>query len=81
MGDYIPKTGNSWKKCRSCSFAGRAISQKERQELEYIEKGIQYNPEKEEFMVKYPFLEDPAEALSNNRRQAIAYGLSMEIFF
>ena len=78
MGDYIPKTCNNCKKCRSCSFAGRAISQKERQELEYIEKGITYNAEKQEFTVKYPFLEDPAEALSDNRRQAIAYGLSME---
>ena len=78
MGDYVPKTCNNCKNCSTCTFAGRLITQKERQELEYIERGITYNPEKQQFQVKYPFLEDPAEALTDNRRQAIAYGLSLE---
>ena len=28
--------------------------------------------------MKYPFLEDPKEALSDNRRQACAYYISLE---
>ena len=78
MGDYIPKTCNNCRQCTSCTFAGRAISQKDRLELDYIERGITYNEDKQEFNVKYPFLEDPKEALSDNRKQAIAYGLSLE---
>ena len=30
------------------------------------------------FNIKYPFLEDPREALTDNRKQAIAYALSLE---
>ena len=41
MGDYVPKTCNSCKSCTACSFAGRAISQRDRVELEYIERGIE----------------------------------------
>jgi hypothetical protein len=40
MGDYIPKTCSNCKNCSTCTFAGRSISQKERIELEYIERGI-----------------------------------------
>ena len=71
MGDYIPKT------C-ICTSAGKAISQKERIELEYIERGIRHDKVNKLFNVKYPFLEDPREALTDNRRQAIAYGTSLE---
>jgi hypothetical protein len=46
--------------------------------LEYIERGITHNKEKKQFDVKYPFLEDPREALTDNRRQAIAYATSLE---
>ena len=28
--------------------------------------------------MKYPFLEDPREALTDNRRQAVAYAMSLE---
>ena len=30
------------------------------------------------FRVKYPFLEDPREALTDNIRQAIAYAISLD---
>ena len=30
------------------------------------------------FRVKYPFLEDPREALTYNRKQAIAYAMCLE---
>ena len=78
MGDYVPKSCNNCKKCTTCTFAGRMITQKERQELEYIERGITYDPDLNQFQVRYPFLEDPGEALTDNRKQAIAYGISLE---
>ena len=43
MGDYIPKTCSNCKNCSTCTFAGRSISQKERIELEYIERGITHD--------------------------------------
>ena len=78
MGDYVPKTCSNCKNCTACSFAGRAITQKERLELEHIERGIKYDKEMKSFTVKYPFLEDPREALSDNRKQAMAYAFSLE---
>ena len=78
MGEYIPKSCSNCRKCTTCTYAGKAISQKERIELEYIERGITHNKEKKQFDVKYPFLEDPRDALTDNRRQAIAYATSLE---
>ena len=78
MGDYVPKTCNNCRKCQSCTFAGSSISQRDRLELEYINRGITYDEENCQFKVRYPFIEDPAEALTDNRNQAIAYGLSLE---
>ena len=78
MGDYVPKTCQNCRKCSTCTFAGRAISQRERQELEYIERGISYDPDNQEFHVKYPFPNDPTEALIDNRKPTIVYGLSLE---
>ena len=78
MGDYVPKTCNNCRKCQSCTFAGSSISQRDRLELEYINRGITYDEENCQFKVRYPFIEDPAEALTDNRKQAIAYGLSLE---
>ena len=46
--------------------------------MEYIERGISHNKVNRVFNVKYPFLEDPREALTDNRRQAIAYATSLE---
>ena len=54
------------------------IRQKERIELEYIEPGIKHDKKNNIFNIKYPFLEDPREALTDNRRQAIAYATSLE---
>jgi hypothetical protein len=54
MGDYIPKSCNNCKNCSTCTFAGRSISQKERIELEYIERGISHDEEKNVFNIKYP---------------------------
>jgi hypothetical protein len=78
MGEYIPKTCSNCRKCTICTFAGKAISQKERIKLEYIERGITHNKEKKQFNVKYPFLEDPRDALTDNRKQAIEYASSLE---
>ena len=78
MGDYIPKTCSNCKKCTTCTFAGRSITQKERMKIEYIERGISHDKENNVFRVKYPLLVDPREALTDNRRQAIAYALSLE---
>ena len=47
-------------------------------DLEYIERGITHNKEDKLLSGKYPFLEDPKEALSDNRKQAIAYHISLE---
>ena len=78
MGDYIPETSSNCKKCTKCTFAGRSITQKERIQLEYIERGISHDKENNVFRIKYPFLEDPREALTDNRRQALAYATSLE---
>ena len=78
MGDYIPKSCNNCRNCSTCTFAGGSISQKERIEIEYIERGISHDEEQNVFNIKYPFLEDAREALTDNRRQAIAYTTSLE---
>ena len=78
MGNYIPKSCSNCRKCTTCTFAGSSITQKERIQLEYIERGIEHREEENIFKIKYPFLEDPREALTDNRSQAIAYGLSLE---
>ena len=78
MGDYIPKSCSNCKKCSTCTFAGSSITQMERIQLEYIKRGISHDAESNVFRVKYPFLEDPREALTDNRRQAVAYALSLE---
>ena len=78
MGDYIPKTCSNCKKCTICTFAGISITQKERIQHEYIERGISHDKENNVFRIKYPFLEDPREALTDNRRQALAYATSLE---
>ena len=46
--------------------------------MEYIERGISHDKVNRLFNVKYPFLEDPREALTDNRRQAIVYATSLE---
>ena len=46
--------------------------------MEYIERGTSHDKVNRIFNVKYPFLEDPREALTDNRRQAIAYATSLE---
>ena len=46
--------------------------------MEYIERGISHDKVHRVFNVKYPFLEDPREAMTDNRRQAIAYATSLE---
>ena len=61
MGDYIPKTCSNCRKCTTCTYTGKSISQKERIELEYIERGISHDKVNRVFNVKYPFLEDPRE--------------------
>ena len=78
MGNYIPKSCSNCKKCSTCTFAGSSITQKERIQLEYIERGIEHKEEENIFKIKYPFLEDPREALTDNRSQAVAYGMSLE---
>ena len=78
MGNYIPKSCSNCRKCTTCTFAGSSITQKERIQLEYIERGISHDREEKVFRVKYPFLEDPREALTDNRKQAVAYALSLE---
>ena len=78
MGNYVPKSCSNCKKCSTCTFAGSSITQKERIQLEYIERGIVHDETEKVFKVKYPFLEDPREALTDNRRQAIAYAMSLE---
>ena len=74
----IPKTCSNCKKCTTCTFAGRSITQKERIKLEYIDRGISNDKENNVFRIKYPFLEDPREALTDNRSQALAYETSLE---
>ena len=78
MGNYIPKSCSNCRKCSTCTFAGSSITQKERIQLEYIERGIEHSEEENIFRVKYPFLEDPREALTDNRSQAVAYAMSLE---
>ena len=78
MGEYSPKACNSCKSCTMCSFASRSMSQREKKELNYIASGIRYIADERRFQVSYPFLEDPKEALSDNRHQAIACAASLE---
>ena len=78
MGNYIPKSCSNCRKCTTCTFAGSSITQKERIQLEYIEKGIEHCKKEKVFKIKYPFLEDPREALSDNKKQAMAFALRLE---
>ena len=55
MGDYIPKSCSNCKKCSTCTFAGRSITQKERIQLEYIVRGISHDAANNVFRVNYPF--------------------------
>ena len=78
MGEFTPKACNDCRKCLQCSFAVRATSRKEQMELSYISQGVRYDEATKRFQVSYPFLEDPKEALTDNRKQAIAYSISLE---
>ena len=78
MGDFTPKACHNCRKCLQCTFAVRSTSRKEQIELDYIAQGVRYDLEAKRFHVTYPYLEDPKEALTDNRKQAIAYGLSLE---
>ena len=51
MGEYITKSCSNCRKCTTCTYTGKAISQKERIELEYIERGITHDKEKKQFDV------------------------------
>ena len=75
---YVPKSCSNCRKCTTCTFAGSSITQKERIQLEYIERGISHDSVRKVFNVEYPFMEDPREALTDNRRQAVAYAMSLE---
>ena len=53
MGDYIPKSCNNCRKCTTCTYAGRVILQKERIELEYIERGISHDEGNNVFNIRH----------------------------
>ena len=78
IGDWEPRACSNCKRCTTCTFTGQAISQKDRLELDYIEQGLSQFKGFKSFSVKHPFLQDLKTALTDNRSQAIAYGLSLE---
>ena len=70
MGIEPPRRCGNCRNCKDCSFRGHMLSQKEQYETQVIESKITYDSTSKQFVVSYPFTQDP-EILSDNKMQVI----------
>ena len=70
MGIEPPRRCGSCRNCKDCSFRGHMLSQKEQYETQVIESKIHYDSTSKQFVVSYPFTQDPA-ILPNNKVQVV----------
>ena len=70
LGVEPPRRCGSCRNCKDCSFRGHMLSQKEQYETQVIESKIQYDQSLHQFVVSYPFTQDPS-ILPNNKTQVI----------
>ena len=78
MGVYCPKRCNKCKSCTECPFSNRMLSEREQFEYNLMERGVKHDEREGVFRVSYPFLQDPAVALTDNWVQAVAMATSLE---
>ena len=65
----IPKCGAC--SCGTCHPGGKAMTLKDERELEMIEKGLEFDPDKGRWQAEYPWIKDPS-VLKDNRRVVMA---------
>ena len=65
----IPKCGAC--SCGTCHPGGKAMTLKDERELEMIERGLEFDPDKGRWQAEYPWIKDPS-MLKNNRRVVLA---------
>ena len=70
LGVEPPRRCGNCRNCKDCSFRGQMLSQKEQYETQVIESKIRYDAASKQFVVSYPFTQDPI-ALPNNKAQVI----------
>ena len=57
--------------CGTCHPGGKAMTLKDEEELEMIERGLEFDLEKGRWRAEYPWIKDPS-VLKNNRKVALA---------
>ena len=72
LGVVAPKRCEKCAGCRDCSFRNESCTWIEQMELEEIEKGLRYLPEKKRWICKYPLFRDVVEMPNN-------YGLCLRL--
>ena len=70
MGVVPPRRCGNCRNCKDCSFRGHMLSLKDQYESQVIEAKINYDPSSEQFLVSYPFTQDPS-ILPDNKNQVI----------
>ena len=78
MATLPPKRCGNCMNCKKCSIRAQEISRKDAEELTLIEANLKLDPERKKLTFRYPLIKDPAEALSDNRRQAIGLSKGLE---
>ena len=73
----LPPRCNGCRQCKECSERATALSWKDQNEMESIEKNLSFDPIKKKWIAAYPFTEDPS-VLGNNHKQALAMVSKME---
>ena len=70
MGVAPPRRCGNCRNCKECSFKVHALSLKDQYESQVIESKISYDQTLNQFVVSYPFTQDPS-ILPNNKGQVI----------
>jgi len=70
MGVAPPRRCGNCRNCKECSFKVHALSLKDQYESQVIESKISYDQTINQFVVSYPFTQDPS-ILPNNKGQVI----------
>ena len=66
LGVKPPRRCGSCRNCKDCSFRGHMLSQKEQYETQVIESKIQCDQSIYQFVVFYPFTQDPSTLPNSN---------------
>jgi hypothetical protein len=77
LGCEAPRQCKICRGCKDCSFRGQQMSQQEAWEYSKMEEGVQFEPNRKVFCVKYLFIHDPRK-LSNNKGQVLRMGEILE---